>query len=116
MASTKSLQTVAIVNPKDPQDPQPWTANISDVALKGFTLWADRHDPKLAADAAQAAAVAVVEPAPVVEPVVAPAPVVEPVAEKPVEAKVDDKPVDDKPEVKDGSAVDPKDVKKAPGK
>lgn len=102
MATAKRKPTVHIVNPKDPSDPAPWIANVDDVALKGWTLWADRHDPKLAADVEKAAAV---------EKPVDPAGS----GEKGPEAPKDNK-TDDKPEVKDGSAVDPKDVKKAPGK
>jgi len=98
MATAKRKPTVHIVNPKDPSDPAPWIANVDDVALKGWTLWADRHDPKLAADVEKAAEVEKVES-----------------DEKGPEAPKDNK-TDDKPEVKDGSAVDPKDVKKAPGK
>jgi len=101
MATAKRKPTVHIVNPKDPSDPAPWIANVDDVALKGWTLWADRHDPKLAADVEKAAEVEVEK----VES-----------DEKGPEAPKDNK-TDDKPaEVKDGSAVDPKDVKKAPGK
>ena len=45
MASVKRLATIAIVNPKDPQDPKPRIANIDDVKRNGWTLWADRHAP-----------------------------------------------------------------------
>jgi len=104
MASVKTYPTVHIVNPKDPHDPAPQLANTSDVAKRGWTLWADRHDPKRAADLEKAATrdTSVVDPKP-------DTPVVDP---KPDTPAGDDSGKPD--EVKDGSAVDPSDVRKSP--
>ncbi len=93
MASSKSKQTVPIVNPKDSSDPKPWHANVDDVKVRGFTLWADRHAP--------------LRDAPQPDPV-QPDPV-DPVQPDPVDRGLDD------PAATDGSAIDPSAVKKAPG-
>ena len=148
MSTVKAKETVLVVNPKDPSDPDPHTANRADQLNKGWTLWADRFGPDHMAQVAaqQEAGEAVVtddkvveDPKPVVEDppkVVEDPPKVEvdpkPVVEDPPKVEVDPKgsavdltggeddgkgadPEGDDPAKKDGSAVDPSEVKKAPG-
>lgn len=91
--ASKLQATVPIVNPKDPSSVTPWIANVRDVTLNGWTLWADRHDPRV---------VSVREEAPVVKDK-EPVPETSPKDEEPVEPK-------------DGSAVDPSAVRKRPNK
>ena len=151
MSTVKAKETVLVVNPKDPSDPDPHTANRADQLNKGWTLWADRFGPEHMAQVAaqQEAGEAVVtddkgdNPKPVVED---PPKVVEdpkPVVEDPPKVEVDPKgsAVDltggeddgkgddlegeddgkgddlegEDPAKKDGSAVDPSEIQKAPG-
>lgn len=109
MATVKNRPTVAIVNPKDPKDPKPRFANIEDVQKRGWTLWADRHDPDRLADVEKAEArkrAAAEEAAKEMSYKVEDPKPVEGTDEKPAEGE-------DAPK---GSAVDPSQVKKSPAK
>lgn len=114
MASVKNKPTVAIVNPKDPQDPVPWHANVEDVAKHGWTLWADRHDPARLADVEKAAAAKAAAEAEAAKemPVVG----AEGAAAGEADNKADEKPAEVDEDAPKGSAVDPSQVKKAPAK